>query len=159
MDFVKLVFFLIAVKGTLLSSTCVENASISEIASTFLQEFDSSTMMLNCIPNPLLEISYDPFVSISEISLMVLSVLLSPDDSSLLLFRMLILDSSIFSNLIYGDIFLFKSICNLFGELNSFWSLSLSSFRVWFSSSTIYGEIELLLLSLIILLWSFTIWP
>ena len=116
----KFSFFFVAVKLPLLSSTCVENASMSVVASTFLQEFDSSTMMLNCIPNPLPEMSYDPFVSISETSLMVFSVLLEEDDSSLLLFRILILDSSIFSNLIYEDIFLFKSIGNLFGELNSF---------------------------------------
>lgn len=118
-DFVKFSFFFVAVKLPLIS-TCVENASMSVVASTFLQEFDSSTMMLNCIPNPLPEMSYDPFVSISETSLMVFSVLFEEDDSSLLLFKMLILDSSIFSNLICEDIFLFKSIGNLFGELNSF---------------------------------------
>jgi len=114
--------------------------------------------MFNCIPNPLLEASkdpfdsnYDPFVSISETSLIVLSVLFSEDPSSLLLLRMLILDSSIFSNLICEDIFLVKSIGSLFGELNSFLSFSLSSSKVFYSS-LISGELELLLLSFMILL-------
>lgn len=157
-DFIKFIFFFDVLKLPLFSSTYVENASISVLPSIFLQEFDSSTMMFNCIPNPLLEASkdpfdsnYDPFVSISETSLIVLSVLFSEDPSSLLLLRMLILDSSIFSNLICEDIFLVKSIGSLFGELNSFLSFSLSSSKVFYSS-LISGELELLLLSFMILL-------
>jgi hypothetical protein len=46
---------------------------------------------------------------------------------------------------------LVKSIGSLFGELNSFLSFSLSSSKVFYSS-LISGELELLLLSFMILL-------
>ena len=56
-DFIKFIFFFVAVKLPLFSSTYVENASMSVVPSIFLQEFDSSTIILNCIPNPLPEAS------------------------------------------------------------------------------------------------------